>query len=52
MRATRSNLSPIFSLFDDPGDAAWNVINPITENEEPEFVPYIDINHPCIRRID
>ena len=24
----------------------------ITENEEPEFVPYIDINHPCIRRID
>src|SRR4051794_22525654 len=34
-RATRANLSPIFSLFRDPGDAAWNVLNPITENEEP-----------------
>ena len=36
-RATRANLSPIFSLFHDPADAAWNVLNPITENEEPFF---------------
>jgi uncharacterized protein (DUF1015 family) len=32
-RATRANLSPIFSLFNDPGDAAWNVLDPITERE-------------------
>src|SRR6476661_5526683 len=25
-RATRANLSPTFSLFHDPGDAAWNVL--------------------------
>src|SRR3954468_11833142 len=32
-RATRANLSPIFSLFHDPGDAAWSVLAPITEGE-------------------
>jgi uncharacterized protein (DUF1015 family) len=32
-RATRANLSPIFSLFHDPGDAAWSVLEPITETE-------------------
>src|SRR5204863_4724246 len=32
-RATRCNLSPIFSLFHDPGDAAWNVLDPITETD-------------------
>jgi uncharacterized protein (DUF1015 family) len=32
-RATRANLSPIFSLFHDPGDAAWKVLEPITELE-------------------
>src|SRR4051812_44724937 len=32
-RATRANLSPIFSLFHDPEDAAWNLLNPITEGE-------------------
>src|SRR3954470_23917471 len=32
-RATRANLSPIFSLFHDPGDAAWSVLQPITEGE-------------------
>jgi hypothetical protein len=24
----------------------------ITENDEPEWVPFIDINHPSVRRID
>jgi hypothetical protein len=24
----------------------------ITEKDEPEWVPYIDINHPCVRRSD
>src|SRR3954447_3472949 len=32
-RATRANLSPIFSLFHDPGDEAWSVLEPITEGE-------------------
>ncbi|MEA2497187.1 MAG: hypothetical protein QOJ29_5098 [Thermoleophilaceae bacterium] len=35
-RATRANLSPIFSLFHDPGDTAWNVLAPLTE-EDPYF---------------
>src|SRR4051794_13491386 len=39
-RATRANLSPIFSLFHDPGDAAWNVLEPVTE-EEP-FATVVD----------
>jgi uncharacterized protein (DUF1015 family) len=29
-RATRANLSPIFSLYDDPGNAAWNAVAPFT----------------------
>jgi hypothetical protein len=28
------------------------ICRPITERDEPEFVPYIDINHPSVRRID
>jgi uncharacterized protein (DUF1015 family) len=27
-RATRANLSPIFSLYDDPGTAAWDALAP------------------------
>jgi uncharacterized protein (DUF1015 family) len=30
-RATRANLSPIFSLYDDPSGAAWGAIAPHTE---------------------
>jgi uncharacterized protein (DUF1015 family) len=30
MRATRANLSPIFSLFSDPTDAAWKALEPAT----------------------
>src|SRR5919112_2050448 len=29
-RATRANLSPIFSLYDDPAGAAWNALEPFT----------------------
>jgi uncharacterized protein (DUF1015 family) len=29
-RATRANISPIFSLFDDPANAAWNALEPFT----------------------
>ena len=27
-RATRANLSPIFSLYDDPAGAAWSALEP------------------------
>ena len=30
-RATRANLSPIFSLYDDPSGAAWGALSPHTE---------------------
>jgi uncharacterized protein (DUF1015 family) len=32
-RATRANLSPIFSLYDDPANAAWGAVAPFTERE-------------------
>jgi uncharacterized protein (DUF1015 family) len=32
-RATRANLSPIFSLFPDPTDAAWAALEPCTQTE-------------------
>jgi uncharacterized protein (DUF1015 family) len=32
-RATKANLSPIFSLYDDPPNAAWNALQPHTETE-------------------
>ncbi|MBE2320318.1 DUF1015 domain-containing protein [Solirubrobacter sp. CPCC 204708] len=31
-RATRTNLSPIFSLYDDPQNAAWKAIAPFTQS--------------------
>jgi uncharacterized protein (DUF1015 family) len=31
-RATRANLSPIFSLYDDPANAAWNAVEPFTSD--------------------
>ncbi len=32
-RATRANLSPIFSLFEDSEQAAWHALEPFTEDE-------------------
>jgi len=32
-RATRTNLSPIFSLFDDPEQAAWKALEPHTRRD-------------------
>src|SRR4051794_33513891 len=31
-RATRANLSPIFSLYDGPGHAAWSAVEPFTRD--------------------
>jgi uncharacterized protein (DUF1015 family) len=31
-RATRANLSPIFSLYDDPANAAWKAVEPFTSD--------------------
>src|SRR6478752_8584792 len=39
-RATRANLSPIFSLFHDPEDAAGSILDPVTE-EDP-FATVVD----------
>jgi uncharacterized protein (DUF1015 family) len=33
MRTTRTNLSPIFSLFSDPTNAAWEALEPATESD-------------------
>ena len=33
MRATRANLSPIFSLFSDPAGAAWKALEPSTAGD-------------------
>jgi uncharacterized protein (DUF1015 family) len=32
-RATRANISPIFSLYSDPREAAWSALAPFTERE-------------------
>ena len=32
-RATRANLSPIFSLFSDPENSAWSALEPVTSDE-------------------
>lgn len=34
-RATQANLSPIFSLYDDPSQAAWGAVQPFTDSEDP-----------------
>jgi uncharacterized protein (DUF1015 family) len=34
-RATRANISPIFSLFSDPTNAAWRALEPATKTESP-----------------
>jgi hypothetical protein len=28
------------------------ICRPITERDEPDFIPYADLNHPSVRRID
>jgi uncharacterized protein (DUF1015 family) len=37
-RATKANVSPIFSLYSDPADAAWKALAPATEG-----VPYGEV---------
>jgi uncharacterized protein (DUF1015 family) len=34
-RATRTNLSPIFSLFSDPGNTAWGALQPHVRTSKP-----------------
>jgi uncharacterized protein (DUF1015 family) len=34
-RATRANLSPIFSLFPDPDGEAWSALEPLTTGDDP-----------------
>src|SRR3954453_952830 len=41
-RATRANLSPIFSLFPDPGAAAWAALEPVTAEQPYDTVTDAD----------
>ena len=50
-RATRANLSPIFSLFPDPEDAAWKVLEPHTSAEPFDETRDEDGTHNRIWRI-
>jgi uncharacterized protein (DUF1015 family) len=40
-RATQANLSPIFALYDDPDNTAWNAIAPHTDG-----TPFGDVSDP------
>src|SRR3954453_10383929 len=42
MRATQANLSPIFSLYPDPEGAAWQALEPATQEEPFASVRDID----------
>ena len=50
-RATRANLSPIFSLFPDPEDAAWQALAPHTETEPFDEVRDEDGTHNRLWRV-
>src|SRR3954447_6347777 len=41
-RATRANLSPIFSLFPDPQNEAWGALEPVTSEEPYDLVTDAD----------
>jgi uncharacterized protein (DUF1015 family) len=41
MKATRANLSPIFSLFDDPGQEVWDALQPHADDDAP-FATAVD----------
>ncbi|MGH2838436.1 MAG: DUF1015 domain-containing protein, partial [Thermoleophilaceae bacterium] len=50
-RATRANLSPIFSLFPDPEDAAWKALAPHTQAEPFDEVRDDDGTHNHLWRV-
>jgi uncharacterized protein (DUF1015 family) len=50
-RATRANLSPIFSLFPDPEDTAWKTLEPHTSGEPFDETRDEDGTHNRIWRI-
>jgi uncharacterized protein (DUF1015 family) len=51
-RATRANLSPIFSLYDDPAGAAWDAVAPYLERTPWGEVTDEDGTHHMLWRID
>ena len=51
-RATRANLSPIFSLYDDPAGAAWDAVAPHLESAPWGEVTDEDGTHHKLWRID
>ena len=50
-RATRANLSPIFSLFPDPDDGAWRALEPHTKAEPFDEVRDDDGTHNRLWRV-
>jgi uncharacterized protein (DUF1015 family) len=50
-RATRANLSPIFSLFPDPEDAAWKTLEPHTSADPFDEVRDDDGTHNRLWRV-
>jgi uncharacterized protein (DUF1015 family) len=50
-RATRANLSPIFSLFSDPEEAAWQALEPHTSGEPFDEIRDDDGTHNRVWRI-
>jgi len=50
-RATRADLSPIFSLFPDPEDAAWDALERHTAGEPFDETRDDDGTHNCLWRI-
>jgi uncharacterized protein (DUF1015 family) len=51
-RATRANLSPIFSLYDDPAGAAWSAVDPFLQRAPWGEVTDEDGTHHKLWRIE
>src|SRR5262245_52280400 len=51
-RATKANLSPIFSLYDDPAGAAWSAVAPHLERAPWGEVTDEDATHHKLWRVD
>jgi uncharacterized protein (DUF1015 family) len=51
-RATRANLSPIFSLFSDPSGAAWGALEPATSGEPFDTTTDLDGTRNSLWRVE
>ena len=51
-RATRANLSPIFSLFSDPSGSAWGALEPATSSEPFDTTTDLDGTRNSLWRVE